>query len=93
MPKPFEPAKRLAGQLDDHTSVDRLGSWIATRRRFDGDAVSSAGGGRDFGGEIGFLLLDALAERVAHEARDLDRTADLAFGFLQRLRDTSSCRR
>src|SRR3569832_513602 len=45
-----------------------------------------AGRGRHFGGEVGLLALDTLAERVAHEAGDLDRTADLALGFLDRLR-------
>ena len=39
------------------------------------DVSALTGGGRDLGGEIGFLLLDALAERVAHEAGDLDRPA------------------
>src|SRR6476660_9943442 len=42
---------------------------------------------RDFGCEIGFLLFDSLAERIAHEASDLHRCTDLAFGFLHRLRD------
>ena len=50
-------------------------------------SISLTGGGRDFGGEVGFLLLDALAERVTHEPGDLDRSAHLAFGFLHRLRD------
>src|SRR5262249_49686208 len=46
------------------------------------------GGGRDLGGEIGFLLLDALTECVADKTGDFDRSAHLAFGFLQRLRHT-----
>src|SRR3981189_562934 len=33
------------------------------------------------------LALDPLADRETHEAGDLDRAADLAFGFLQRLGD------
>src|SRR5437588_309309 len=41
----------------------------------------------DFGSEIAFRFRDALAETVTHETGDLDRTADLAFGFLDRLRD------
>src|SRR5689334_17530746 len=42
---------------------------------------------RDFGGEIGFLLLDSLAQRVVHEARDLNGCSDLALGFLDGLSD------
>src|SRR5215216_621465 len=46
-----------------------------------------AAGGRDFGCEIGFLLLDSLAESIAHKAGDLHGPADLALSFLHRLRD------
>src|SRR3569623_2239673 len=46
-----------------------------------------AGRGSHFRGEVGLLLVDALAEREAHEAGDLHRTADLALGLLERLRD------
>src|SRR5664279_2308964 len=42
---------------------------------------------RDLGGEVGFLLLDPLAESVTHVTGDLDRATDFAFGFLKRLRD------
>src|SRR6185312_8152495 len=52
-----------------------------------GKRSALTGGGRHFGGEIGFLLLNAFAKRVTHKAGDLDRTARLAFGFLGRLRD------
>src|SRR5688572_19214241 len=38
--------------------------------------------------EVGRTFFDALPEREALVAGDLDRTADLAFGLLQRLRDT-----
>src|SRR5262245_14301710 len=47
---------------------------------------SLTGGGRDLGGEIGFLLLNALTKCVANESRDLDRFARSALGFLERLR-------
>src|SRR5947209_5372278 len=43
--------------------------------------------GRDFRREVARRPFNALAERVAHEASDLDRPADLAFRFLQRLPD------
>src|SRR5207302_11403759 len=41
----------------------------------------------DFGGEIGLLLGNALAEGEAHEARDLDRRADLLCRGLDHLGD------
>src|SRR6476659_1162390 len=53
-----------------------------------GDQSRLTGGGRDLGGEIGFLLLDALTECVANKSSDLDRSTSLAFGLLQRLRHT-----
>src|SRR3569832_2649119 len=46
-----------------------------------------AAGGGNLGSEVGLFLLDAFTARVAHEAGNLDRAADLALGFLQRLRD------
>src|ERR1700751_1817519 len=46
-----------------------------------------AAGGGDFRGEVAFLLLDSLAESIEHKARDLQRSADLALGFLERLGD------
>src|SRR5271155_5672848 len=49
--------------------------------------ASVPGGGGDLGGEIPVRTIDPLAQRVAHEARDLDRAADLAFGVLERLAD------
>src|SRR5262245_55976334 len=52
------------------------------------DQSRLTGGGRDLGGEIGFLLLDALTECVADKTGDFDRSTHLAFGFLQRLRHT-----
>ena len=52
-----------------------------------------AGGAPTSAAKSDVLLLDAFAERVAREARDLDRRADLAFGFLDRLRDALRCRR
>src|SRR5438105_15210685 len=45
-----------------------------------------AAGGGDLGREVAFLLLDSLAESIAHEARDLHGTANLALGLLHRLR-------
>src|ERR1700733_1195287 len=41
----------------------------------------------DFAAEISPGPFDPLAERKAPEAADLDRRADFAFGFLERLRD------
>ena len=92
------PAQRFAGQLDDDAPVGRLShaaiappsprSTVAVargrRQRLPAAAATSAA-------KSASRLLDALAERVAHEAGDLDRPADLAFGFLERLRD-ASCR-
>src|SRR5215472_13225874 len=46
---------------------------------------SLTGGGRDLGGEIGFLFLDALAERIANKTGNPDRTGRFTFGFLQSL--------
>src|SRR6187401_20987 len=44
--------------------------------------------GRDLAAEITLRPVDAFAEGIADEARHLDRTADLALGFLNRLRNT-----
>src|SRR5215813_12324044 len=52
------------------------------------DQSRLTGGGRDLGGEIGFLLLDALAECIADKTGNFNRSTHLAFGFLQRLRHT-----
>jgi len=41
---------------------------------------------RDLGGKVGLVLLDSLAERKSDETGELDRTADLALSFFQRLR-------
>src|ERR1700722_17718386 len=46
-----------------------------------------AGKRRNFAAEITFGLVDAFAKRKADEARDFDRSADLAFGLLDRLGD------
>src|SRR3984957_8845694 len=46
-----------------------------------------AAGCRDFGPEIGFLLLDSLAQSIAHKSGDLDRRADLTLSFFYRLGD------
>ena len=46
-----------------------------------------AGERRYFAAEIAFRPIDAFAEREADKARDLDRPADLALGFFERLRD------
>src|SRR6185312_1666823 len=54
-------------------------------RRPAGSALARRG--RHLGGEIAFLLLDALAEREADEAGHLDGAAGLALGLLERLRD------
>src|SRR6185437_13987283 len=52
-----------------------------------GKRSALTGGGRNLGGEIGFLLLNAFAKRITNKAGDLDRAADGALGFLERLRD------
>src|SRR5882762_10020881 len=79
-PDTFTITRRWAGLA--MTSFDRsFGSA--------GIALRSAGpGGRgNFRREVRGGLLDSLAERETRKARDLDRPADLAFGFLQRLTD------
>ncbi len=51
-------------------------------------------GRRDLGGEIGSPAFSMPSpSAIAHEAGDLDRAADLAFGFLERLRHALACRR
>src|SRR5258705_13916248 len=42
-----------------------------------------AAGRRDLGCEIGFLLVDSLAQSIAHKSGNLHRRADLALRFLQ----------
>src|ERR1700746_795052 len=44
-----------------------------------------AAGSRDFSGEIGLLLLDSLAESIAHKSGDLHRRTDLTLSFLHGL--------
>src|SRR5690242_20794613 len=56
------------------------------RRESAGRRLLLAAGCRDFGREIGFLLLDSLAESIAHKAGNLHRRADFALSFLHRLR-------
>src|SRR5690242_18184823 len=56
-----------------------------TRRYDRRRSLLLAAGGSHFGSEIGFLLLDSLAESIAHKSGDLHRRADLALSFLQRL--------
>src|SRR5882762_5908894 len=46
-----------------------------------------AAGRRDLGCEIGFLLVDSLAQSIAHKSGHLNRRADLALGFFYRLGD------
>src|SRR6266850_4791766 len=46
-----------------------------------------AAGRRDLGCEIGFLLVDSLAQSIAHKSGNLHRRADLALSFLQGLGD------
>src|SRR6185503_1142264 len=81
-------AEGFAGQLDDHAPVERITHGVGEAPLLEAAFRSAlAGRGRNLGGEVGLLLLDALTEGVADEARDLDRTADLALGVLERLRD------
>ena len=98
MPKSLGAHQGLAGDLHDARGGRSAWPWRAPSpircRRCRTAAGSHAAaisvgstGCRDLGGEIGVRPVDALAERVAHEAGDLDRRADLAFGFLDRLRD------
>src|SRR5262249_30629408 len=42
---------------------------------------------RDVGSKVGVLFVDPLAERETRVAADLDRSADLAFRFLEELSD------
>src|SRR6185437_13047142 len=82
-----------ARKLDDDASVQRVThpcdpSFGSPRAVTTGKSRSAlTGGGRNLGGKIGFLLLNSLAQRVTHEAGDLDRNADRSLGFFQRLRD------
>ena len=46
-----------------------------------------AGGGGNFGSEIGFFLLDALAESIDDETRHLDRSAGILLGVLDDIAD------
>src|SRR3984957_12327921 len=60
------------------------------RRRRAGSTVPAlflAARRPDFGCEIGFLLVDSLAESIAHKSGNLDRRADLTLSFFQRLAD------
>ena len=59
--------------------------WLRANRAWR--LSGSSGRRRNLRREVGRRFFDALAEREAREARDLDRPADLAFGFLQRLPD------
>ncbi len=51
------------------------------------------GGGLYFGGEVGFLLFDALAHLEAHEARDADGRAQILGRLFDHLGDWASRRR
>src|ERR1700682_5484457 len=44
-----------------------------------------AAGRRDLGGEVGFLLVDSLAQSIAHKSSDLHRRTDLTLSFLHGL--------
>src|SRR5690606_1514533 len=46
-----------------------------------------AGRGSHFGGEVALGLLDAFAERIAHEPGQGDRRADILFSILDRIAD------
>src|SRR5215210_3838365 len=61
----------------------RLGSTRIALLRLSG----RSGCCRNLRREVRGALFDALAERETCETGDLDRGADLAFGFLQRLPD------
>src|ERR1700755_1912643 len=85
--------KIFARKLDHHPTIDRLShceSLSLARAQFSRLTLRArilAAGRRDLGCEIGFLLLDSLAQSIAHKSRDLDRRADLTLSFLDRLRD------
>src|SRR6218665_3741149 len=53
--------------------------------RRQSSALPCSGG--DLGGEIGFLLLDSLAQSIAHKTGNLDRRTGLALSFLDGLGD------
>src|SRR5690606_3253332 len=57
--------------------------WMAMRV----DGASALDGCRDLGREVALFLLDALAEREAHEAGNLRRSADVLLRRLQRRLD------
>src|ERR1019366_10568126 len=67
------PARRLPAQIDGPKAL-LLRLLLAAGRR-------------DFGCEIGFLLVDSLAQSIAHKSGHLDRCADLALSFFYRLGD------
>src|ERR1035438_10891032 len=67
------PARRLPAQMDRPKAL-LLRLLLAAGRR-------------DLGREIGFLLVDSLAQSIAHKSGHLHRRADLALDFLEHLRD------
>src|ERR1700726_4837477 len=89
--------KILARKLDHHPTIDRLSHCesLSLARSSpglrDGRGIFRrlllAAGRRDLGCEIGFLLLDSLAQSIAHKSSDLHRRADLTLSFLDGLGD------
>src|SRR6476661_2869294 len=64
---------------------DTANAWVGRPlKKFSGRCDQ----GGDLAAEIILRPVDAVAQRVAHESRHLDRTAGLALGFLDRLRNT-----
>src|SRR6476659_4798211 len=64
---------------------DTANAWVGTPLKKCSGRFDQGG---DLAAEIGLRPVDAFAQSVARESRHLDRTADLALGFLDRLRNT-----
>src|SRR5689334_6940619 len=82
MPKPSGPLRASPDSLTTTRRRDGVTGSLAESLAMS-LPVPTGAGPRLF--RVAFRLLDALAQRVAHEAGDLDRAAHLALGFLERL--------
>ena len=68
---PVSPGSPIAAPLSSK-GLNHLEDW---RRKDLFRQLFLAAGRRDLGCEIGFLLVDSLAESIAHKSGDLDRRA------------------
>src|SRR5262245_27359684 len=92
MPKGWSPARYSPESLTTTrryfaSAIARPLSLTRSEPRLARRLLLLAAGGRNFGGEVRFLLLDSLAQSIAHVTGDFHRTTDLALSFLQRLAD------